>query len=277
MSRRYILPQESGKIAENPTNLDANKPLPPYFSVSMNQLPKSMTLTKLPIFVSITPSGPTNIPVVDYRNRYNVRCSLCHGYLSCHCRIMNEKVWKCGICGNCNALPYGFTLQSDEVHYEVYDILNQINPKNKLEEFKKLFVVAIDTTDDDYCKEFAGCLKKLLMKMENDIYLVIILFGNDISLYDPVKNKKYIYSDLKEMILQHMKLERLEKTREFYIRMLDKLILKNRTKNISRAKLKPVFDFAKQLMKDNGGILCVSLYGCPSDIIQRQEPTFLFL
>ena len=112
--------------------------------------------------------------------------------------------------------------------------------------------------------------------MENDIYLVIILFGNDISLYDPVKNKKYIYSDLKEMILQPMKLERLEKTREFYIRMLDKLILKNRTKNISRAKLKPVFDFVKQLMKDNGGILCVSLYGCPSDIIQRQEPTFLF-
>ncbi|KAH0795733.1 Sec23/Sec24 trunk domain containing protein [Histomonas meleagridis] len=273
--RRYFLPENIDNQPQRQEQVQDMPQLPPYFSISTTSFPSSKNVTNIPIGISISPNGPPNIPVIDYTNRYHVRCNFCHGYLSYLCKIHNSKVWRCPLCGTDSSLPHGFTPDSPEIHYPVYDV---ILPKyNKTEApFKKIFTIAIDTSNYDHAKVFVNSLKNIIQKMSDDTCLYLITYNQSITLYDPSKKRKIVFSELENLPIPPINVPPLRETRPFYNSIFESFTSQPQPPTSKASKIKLLFTFVNELIGDNGCVLCAFVDGCPTDILQRQQPTFSY-
>lgn len=282
MKHKYILPPQPIAGPSSEINSAQNTQTfiyPPFFRLTTSYFPKSDgdNSKRFPIGVSIIPGMLDNVPTIDYRNKYVVHCPVCHGYLSANCVIVPErKAWICALCGNLTTLPKDYDINTGiETHSAVYDMIinNQSTLPGKEEKnFLKMFSISIDTSNPNFCQIFGISLKKVLYQIQDES-IVICLFssGQNITYYDPGRQKAFIISDFDNFQLPPFQYLPFSQTKSFIFKSIDNII--NLSKNSSNtdsihtaSNFRNTIKIGQKFMKEFGGIFIISLFGLPSDV-----------
>lgn len=282
MKHKYILPPQTKTNFSSEANEDQKSNafiFPPFFRLTTSYFPKSESdnANKFPVGVSIMPGMLDNVPVVDYRNKYVVHCTVCHGYLSANCVIVPErKAWICALCGNMTTLPKDYDINTGvETHSAVYDmIMNDQShiPGKEEKKFLKMFAISIDISNSTFCQLFAKSVKKALLQIQDES-VVICLFssGQNVTYFDPGRQKAFVISDFDNFQLPPFQFLPFSETKSFLLKSIDDII--NLSKLASNSNLinsnsnfRNIIKLGQEFLKEFGGIFIISLFSLPSDI-----------
>ncbi|KAK8834014.1 hypothetical protein M9Y10_037208 [Tritrichomonas musculus] len=278
LKHKYILPEQKTELSsELNTNQNTKSfTYPPFFRLTTSYFPKSESdnSSNFPIGLTIMPGMLGNVPVVDYRNRYVVHCSRCHGYLSSNCIVVPEKnSWICALCGNMTTLPKGYDINNGvETHSPVYDIIinNQLFLPLKEKPFLKMFAISIDTNNAEFCQLFTKSVKKALCHIQDES-IVICLFSSDhnVTYYDPVRKKSFVICDFDDLQLPPFQFLPFSETKDYLFRSLDSIM--KLSKGVKQEQIKTTSNFrnilkiGQKFLKEFGGVFIISLFSISSD------------
>lgn len=284
MTRKYVIPTGSG--IEDSNTVNSSKPknvFAPFFRSSLSAYPATPegNRSNAPIGLSINPSMIDNVPKIDYRNKYLVRCNFCHGYLSPNCHIIPErKAWICSLCGKSTSLPKNYDIENGiETHNHVYDLITtdgRTQSKSDQNQFSKVIAISIDTTNIKFCQIFIESLKIALNNIKDDsIVICLFSFDQNVTYYDPQRKKSIVISEFDDIQLPPFQFLPLSETKDFLIKSLDLLAANSRGKSPGvSTSFRNLLNLVNFFLKDSGGLFIMSLFDFPDDIraITKDNP-----
>ena len=245
----------------------------PFFPQSYSCLPP-----EIPLAILVSPGNEQKVQQFDAESNYIPQCPYCNEFFCSHTKFDPKK--NNYICHVCNKTYKQSDKTFNHLNFNVkptqsYDIVSNQDIINN----DNIFLIAIDTSlfsvEINYAQSVAHSLSKIFQEynFSNDTKTLLLTFDDKIILYDPYKEREFLFTDLDDFTIPNIKKCNLMDCKDFYIKVLNKIQNIDSKKCTYSNCLGSVYNFSTQILKNGGNLIVFSAsyttYG--PYVIRRKE------